>query len=120
MTKVLLIDDERNFIDKRECTIARTSAEAIEILKHDLEWDEVWFDFTLLRSDDIMDVLFHLEKEARSENAPVIRLCRIHSSSASGRSLIEEVLQECGYKTQVEDESLIFYVDKPVARTPMW
>jgi hypothetical protein len=118
MTKVLLIDDERKFIDNRECTVARTAAEAIEILKKDLDWDEVWFDFTLLRSD-IMDVLFHLETEHGRQNGPTIRLCRIHSSSGSGRRLIEEVLLELKYKTQVEDESQIFYVDTPV-RKSMW
>lgn len=110
MANILLIDDERTFKDNRECVVATSSVEAIKQLSTGTVWDEVWFDFSLVRSDTIMNVLFFLNDEAGNATAPVIGLCRIHTSSFSGRDLIQEMLDESGYSWQYENHEKELHV----------
>jgi len=94
--KILLIDDERNFLDNREATVARDCKSAIEILKEDAKFDEIWLDYSLGRSGDILDALFYFEEVAKAGN-PIDTKFVIHTSSGSGAHLIETILKEAGY-----------------------
>lgn len=99
MTKILLIDDERDFVDGREATVIRSSWEAIEhFTESEQRYDEVWLDFILEGSDDIMPfVKFASEKLAEGKALNVGKFV-IHTSSWSAVGLMKSVLE--GYETE--------------------
>jgi hypothetical protein len=109
--KTLLIDDERNFLDGRESVVLRSSQDAIDHFTaedgsiSDVHYDEVWLDFSLLRSDSIMDFLFFAKKAANAGTPLSVDEFVIHTSSWSGASLIATVLDESGYKHRRFDPS---------------
>jgi len=101
--KTLIIDDERDFLDGRECDVARSSYEAIELFSNDdgvnngVSYDEVWLDFSLSGSDSIMDFVFFASRSAAQGNPLRVGNFVIHTSTWDGASLIKHVLDGAGY-----------------------
>jgi len=90
---ILLIDDTRNFKVSRGETIARSSSEAILILKENDHFDEIWFDCILAGHDQIIPVLAHLLKTYKEGTMPTIGRALIHTSTDDGAMLIETYLK---------------------------
>jgi len=97
--KVLVIDDERVF--PFEATYARSSAEAIDNLSDEQEWDEVWFDHDLGLGDDAMMIvkwmgLQHITGVRWSDR---IRRAYVHSMNPVGATNIRSRIKDFGIPT---------------------
>lgn len=111
--KILLVDDERSFVDGREYQVARTSWEAIKFFingddetdYNGAEFDEVWLDFNLVGSDSGMEFCNFVREAARTGNRLNIGRFVIHTSSWAGANLMAGVLQGAGYDTERFDMS---------------
>lgn len=87
--KTLLIDDLRdfspdfsnNFVD--ELDIARTSAEAIELLENN-QYSVIYWDHDLGEDDTTMAVIDYLVERSLSGNKYNVDLCVIHTSNVVG------------------------------------
>lgn len=90
----LLLDDERTFADKRECLVATSTEEAIELTKDMTELDELWLDYVLKRSDTTDNFLMHLVSRKRDDNALELHKVYIHTSSSSAVSLLQAYLED--------------------------
>lgn len=101
--KVLLIDDLRDFRDNRECVIARTSLEALNILSAGELFDEIWLDHDLGEIDGINDstmvIVDFLSKEAFYGNPYPVKLIIVHTSNPVGKKQILASLERYGYET---------------------
>ena len=102
MSKILLVDDLRDFKDNRECVIARNSSEALTILKQDKFWDEIWLDHDLgiveeVGIDNVMRVVDYLSKQAFEGNPIEVGLIYVHTSNPVGGKQIMLSLQNFGY-----------------------
>ena len=118
MTRILLIDDLRNFraVDKNdELVIARTSAEALTILASQNDWDEIWFDHDLGepegKLDTTMRVVDFLSEKAFNDNPVNVKIVYVHTSNIVGRQQILASLTRYGYKAIPVDAKLIFIVE---------
>lgn len=120
MSRVLLIDDLRNFrpgmlAEGTDLRIARTSEEAFEILRAVNDWDEIWFDHDLGelpngRLDTTMGVLDYLAEKA-FQGAPVnVGHVYVHTSNSVGRKQIMDSLRRYGYAATPVDAAKIFIV----------
>lgn len=93
---IFLVDDERNFADGREAVIARSSWEAIEISDTLNEVDELWLDFNLTGSDDVMAFLWHLVTRKNEGNPLNVKRVIFHSAAFAAMSLIQHVGDKAG------------------------
>lgn len=113
--RVLLIDDLRNFREGIEfrfrentadadVTIARTSAEALDILAEQNDWDEIWLDHDLGEPngqlDTIMPVVDYLSEKAFNDEPVNVNWIFIHTSNPVGRDQMALTLSHFGYMTQ--------------------
>jgi hypothetical protein len=101
-TRILLIDDLRDFRDARDCVVARTSAEALEILKLAEAFDEIWFDHDLglLNNgvpDTTMVVVDFLSELAYNDTPYPVGVVYVHTSNPVGGSQITSSLTNYGY-----------------------
>lgn len=120
MKTILLIDDLRVFREipeDSELHIARTSAEALTILKDnpDKVWDEVWFDHDLGMVDDKADttlpVADYIAERAFFDNPISIGKAYIHTSNPVGATTLTTTLQRYGYQTVRVQADFIFNID---------
>ena len=92
---VLLLDDERSFIDDREHILARTVEEAIEATETLTEIDELWLDY-ILRRGDTLPFLQYLRKRKEEGNPVKVNTLFFHSSSNSAIELVQIYAEEAG------------------------
>ena len=87
---IVLIDDERSFLDGREALVFRDEASAVEgILALD-HIDELWLDFNLVGMEDVSQALSSLVRASHKGAAlPTIGKVFLHSASATGDSLLK-------------------------------
>lgn len=100
--RILLIDDLRDFVDARECVIARTSAEALQILTLGESFDEIWFDHDLGLLDsgvpDTTMVVVDLLSELAYNGTPYpVGIVYVHTSNPVGGKQIASSLSNYGY-----------------------
>lgn len=118
--RTLLIDDLREFVPGvlspgTELTVARTSAEALNILNNtDEVWDQIWFDHDLGDAtgeiDSIMPVIDHLGYLAHVEGVIVAHQAFIHSSNPVGVKAMTLSLKNYGYSVIRVDAAKHFIV----------
>lgn len=98
---VLLIDDERSFIDNRDAVVVRTPAEALAYIQQNPNVTELWLDYILGFEDIVSDVLFPLVRKQLTDGVPVITAEKVfyHSSSNSGYSLVASLCAKLGLPT---------------------
>ena len=118
MKTVLLIDDLRVFRvtdPYSDLAIARTSAEALEILKAEpeKEWDEIWFDHDLGftpdgEPDTTLPVADYLAERSFFLDPVKVGIVFIHTSNPVGARTLTVTLNRYGYHTrQVHAESIL-------------
>ena len=117
MTRILLIDDLRNFriVPKGELVIARTSAEALAILEQQNDWDEIWFDHDLGEPDGKLDttmrVVDFLSERAFNDNPVNVGVVYVHTSNTVGRQQILASMKRYGYRAIPVDAQPVFIVE---------
>ena len=92
---VLLLDDERSFIDDRKHILARTVDEAIAATEPLSEIDELWLDYILHRGDTL-PFLQYLRKRKDEGNPVKVNTLYFHSSSSSAIELVQIYAWEAG------------------------
>lgn len=96
--RILLIDDERSFVDGRATTVARDVESAITALQ-DGEWDEVWIDFILKHGEDTAEIAWWLRKRFQAGEPNVgVKTFYFHSSAWMALSLMQTILEPAGYE----------------------
>jgi hypothetical protein len=118
MSRVLLIDDLRDFRQLPagvELTVARTSAEALEVLGAATHWDEIWLDHDLGENeagvDSIMRVVDFLCEQAFNDQPVDVDRVRVHTSNPVGGQQMMLALQRYGYSVQRVNASDYLTVD---------
>lgn len=98
---LLLIDDLRNFRDGRKTTVARNSETALQILKDNTVWDEIWLDHDLgivdNKLDTIMPVVDFLCEQSFLESPVQVAKIFIHTSNPVGAKQMFTSLTQYGY-----------------------
>ena len=108
---ILLIDDDRDFLDGREYNVERSSASAVAHFSNEdgtyngVSYKSVWLDFSLRGSDSVMDFIMFAARLANAGTPLDVETFVIHTSSWDGASLIKMVLEEAGYTTARHDIS---------------
>ncbi len=103
---VLLVEDERKFIDGRECLVAASADEAYEISDSLDEVDELWLDY-ILRFSSSDEFLARLVERKRQGRPLTIKKAYIHTSSWGAVSLLKSYLEDLG----VEDVERVNWRD---------
>jgi hypothetical protein len=95
---VVLVDDTRDFKDARPTLTARTSAEAVELLRRlaGTRIDELWLDYDLSLGDTAQPVVDHLVTAAAAMPQEVGRIL-VHSSNIRHGHRITAELAAAGY-----------------------
>ena len=96
---ILFIDDERN-IGGDDVQTARTSAEALQLLKSN-SYDEIWFDHDLGGDDTTIPVVEYLA-ELAFNGAPYSAKIVIHTANPVGRATIKRTLERWKYPCVVK------------------
>ena len=91
---VLLLDDERDFLDGRVTLVARSTDEAVELTEAIDELDELWLDYVLKGWDSTDQFLATLVKRKRAGRPLRLKKVFIHTSSFSAVSLLNDYLAE--------------------------
>lgn len=99
--RVLVVDDLRTFSFGFEPVYARSSAEAMPLLKE--EWDELWLDHDLGGEDTTIPVVDWLAEAAFNGCPAKVGIIVIHSSNPSGSQTIERTLKRYGYTVRRVD-----------------
>ena len=102
---IVLIDDARSFKDDRPCEVARTSADAIAMLRRhpDRRIDELWLDHDLAGrrssayADTVMPVVDEIVQSAAAGSPYEIGVVYVHTSNPTGAVTIRRALQAAGY-----------------------
>ena len=101
--RLLLIDDLRSPLEETndlydEVVIARTSAEAIEVLKSPggMAWTNIMFDHDLGGDDDIRPVVRHIEEQARAGNPLRVTVTLAHSDNPIGKKWVVDSMRSIG------------------------
>lgn len=89
---VLLLDDERSFKDARECLVARSTWEAIELTDAMTALDELWLDYVLQGTDSTDEFLSHLRRRKWDGNPLVLKKVYIHTSAYAAVGLLKSIL----------------------------
>lgn len=92
---ILFIDDERS-LDGLDVDIARTSAEALALLKLN-DYDEIWFDHDLGGEDTTIPIVDYLA-ELAFNGSPYSARIIIHTANPVGRATIKRTLQRWNYE----------------------
>lgn len=120
--RLLLIDDLRSPLRETialydEVVIARTSAEAIEILSSPggMSWTNVMFDHDLGGEDDIRPVIRHIEEQTRLGNPLRVTVSLAHSDNPVGKKWIVDSMRSIGVPcvslTNTDRADLLTYED---------
>lgn len=106
---IVIVDDLRSFVDKRECVVLRTAQDAKAWLKEhqDERIDELWLDHDLgFRSESDIGTVLELLEEAAVNGKPYdIGTVYAHSANPYGRNMVIRALERHGYA--VENVSLL-------------
>lgn len=102
--KILLIDDLRDFkliSDDTTIVVARSSEEALNILREHHDWDEIWLDHDLGTVDGVEDTImpvvdYLVEYTHTHKGERVGRRFFIHSSNPAGVENIKRALATVG------------------------
>lgn len=98
----VLVDDVRVFRDGREALLARTSAEALSLLRAlDGRFvDELWLDHDLVGDDTVQPLVDHLvARAAAGEPLPVGRI-HVHSANVRAGHRVNAELLAAGYPSR--------------------
>lgn len=110
MIMILLIDDERTFVDGRDCVVARNVADAIEVTDPLDGVDELWLDYVLEGTDSSDEVLSYLFRRQVNGRPFKIGKVYIHTTAWMSVSLLEGWLYRLGVTPEnivrVEDLSI--------------
>jgi hypothetical protein len=111
----VLIDDIRWFRDGRDCTIARSSRKAIELLNglKGRHIDELWLDHDLRGEDTIMPVVDLL----CGEKFDVTKVW-IHSSNPRGAVVMRQRLSAAGYEVSRSYDLRLWSHSRPKMSDP--
>lgn len=104
---IFLVDDERTFTDGRECVVALSADEAINISEEWDEVDELWLDYVLKGFSSSDEFLFHLIRRKHNGRPLTIKKAYIHTSSWSAVGLLKQLLNDLG----VEDVERVNWRD---------
>lgn len=118
----VLVDDTRSFRTPRGELVARTSAEALVLVRSlhaaGTTLAELWLDYDLglvdaegrrtsasaaARADTVMELLTQLEEWAFSGHPLPIERVWIHTSNASGRESLLRSMRRWGYAARIVD-----------------
>lgn len=97
---VVLVDDLRSFADGTPAVVARTSAEAVHLLDHQLALttiDELWLDHDLGGEDSIWPVIERLEERAFTGRRLEVGRVYVHSGNPVGAQRMVVALRRLGY-----------------------
>lgn len=96
---VLLVDDVRDFRDRRPAAIARSSREAMTWLRRrgDSTIAVIWLDFDLQGGDTAQPIVDYLVDEAASGTPVAVAPIEVHSSNARAGRRIYDDLRSAGY-----------------------
>jgi hypothetical protein len=99
---VVLVDDLRSFVDGRAADVARTSAEAVEVLERyrSQRLDELWLDHDLGGDDTIWPVVELLERAAFGGDPFDIGVIFVHSANPPGAAKMVQGLRRWGYEVR--------------------
>lgn len=95
----ILVDDLRSFRDPEPALVARTSAEAVELLRRHATdpIDELWLDHDLGGDDTIWPVVELLERAAFDGRPFTIGTVHVHSANPPGAARVVQALRRWGY-----------------------
>jgi hypothetical protein len=95
----VLVDDTRDFKDGRPALTARTSAEAVELLRGlaRTSIDELWLDYDLSLGDTAQPVVDHLLTAAATGTPQEVGRILVHSSNIRHGHRITAELAAAGY-----------------------
>lgn len=101
---MVLVDDLRSFVDGREAAVARTSADAVVLLRRfrGRALDELWLDHDLGGDDTVWPVIALLEEAAFEGRPFAIGLIRVHSANPAGAGRMEQALRRWGYRVRID------------------
>ncbi|WP_262284364.1 cyclic-phosphate processing receiver domain-containing protein [Micromonospora sp. MA102] len=99
LSRIVLVDDLRSFVDGRVAQVARTSGAGIEALERHrgARLDELWLDHDLGGDDTIWPVVEVLERAAFEERPFTIGVVYVHSANPAGAEKIMQALRRWGY-----------------------
>ena len=95
----VLVDDVRGFRDKRPALVARSSAEALDLLDElrDERIDDLWLDHDLVGEDTIRPVVELLVRLANEGTPQNVGQVHVHSSNVGAGHWMGVELQAAGY-----------------------
>lgn len=95
----VLVDDTRDFKDGRPALTARTSEEALALLRRlaDTPIDDLWLDYDLSLGDTAQPVVDHLVGLAAAGRPQAVATIRVHSSNIRHGHRICAELVAAGY-----------------------
>ncbi len=97
----VLVDDDRDFIDRREAVVLRTSAHALAALSRIREEgaviDELWLDHDLGGDDTVMPVVDMMAELGFYATPYPVRRVYIHSMNRVGAERMTRSLLHYGY-----------------------
>lgn len=99
----MLVDDLRSFVDGTPAVVARSSADAVQLLDKQLAevWiDELWLDHDLDGQDSIWPVIEHLEGCAHTGRPLSIGRVFVHSGNPVGVQRMMVALRQLGYEVR--------------------
>lgn len=106
MDKIIVIDDLRNFRDRRPATMVRNSKDAVAFLTrvHGEHFDQLWLDHDLGEvsgeKDTIMSVIDYLSEAAFNDNPFNVDLILVHTSNPVGAKQMLASLERYGYNAK--------------------
>jgi hypothetical protein len=113
MKPILLIDDMRNFITNPDAPvfIARTSAEALEVLiAESKEFQSIWLDHDLGCDDTINPVVDYLCEQSFLGTPIDVEVVYVHTSNPVGAYQMMSTLVRYGYEARRVPASEFFVV----------
>lgn len=98
----ILIDDVRSFRDGRECRVARSSGEGLELLRilRVQRISHLWLDHDLGGNDDIWPVIQALENASLAGVPYDIGLIHVHASRSGPAHRMGVALRRAGYTVE--------------------
>lgn len=98
MTRILLIDYTRSFLDGRKALIARTAKSAVQMLvANDGKLDEIWFDSRLGPADNAKPILDYLALRAKIGSKYPVKAIMVHTLDEGQWQLLNAKLTNQGY-----------------------
>lgn len=90
----VLVDDVRGFRDHRPCTVARSSAEGVALLRSlaGQRIDELWLDHDLVGDDTVWPVVEELRATSYDVGAVIV-----HASRSGPAVRVAQALRAAGY-----------------------